>query len=231
MKGKTVVVIGGLSGIGRAVAQRALAEGARVIAAGRRAAPAGWDARIEIAKLDVRDEAAVERFFTGLGAIDHMVTTAGPVIGSTKLDTLDFDAVKEAFDTKLFGQMRAAKHAARVIAPHGSITLTSGLLARKAVPGTIVKATMNAAIESMTRTLAKELAPIRVNAVCPGIIDTEMWGPMSAEEHRALAVKLAAGIPVGRVGQSEELADAYLLLMTNGFINGTTLDVEGGGLL
>jgi NAD(P)-dependent dehydrogenase (short-subunit alcohol dehydrogenase family) len=231
MKGKTVVVVGGLSGIGRAVAERAAAEGARVIAVGRRATPADWRSEIETAKLDVRDEAAVERFFTGMGAIDHMVTTAGPVIGSSTLAELDMNALKDAFDVKLFGQIRTAKYAARVIARDGSITFTSGLLARKAVGGTIVKATMNAAIESMTRTLAKELAPVRVNAICPGMIDTEMWGPMSAEDHLAMAVKVGAGIPVGRVGTSEELADAYLLLMTNGFMSGTTVDVDGGGLL
>ncbi|CAB3792092.1 SDR family oxidoreductase [Pararobbsia alpina] len=231
MKGKTIVVIGGLSGIGRAVAERAAREGARVIAAGRRAAPADWSPQIEIAKLDVRDEGAVEKLFTSLGAIDHLVTTAGPVIGATPLAGLDLDALKQAFDIKLFGQIRAVKHAARVIAKDGSIVLTSGLLSRKATPGTLVKATMNAAIESMTRTLAKELAPVRVNAVCPGMIETEMWGPMSDEERKAMAAKVGTGIPVGRVGQSDEVADAYMLLMRNGFMNGTTVDVDGGGLL
>jgi NAD(P)-dependent dehydrogenase (short-subunit alcohol dehydrogenase family) len=231
MKQATVVVIGGLSGIGRAVAERAAAEGARVIAVGRRAAPAGWPAQIETATLDITDEAAVERFFSELGALDHLVVTSGPVIGSAKLAELDVNAAKEAFDVKVFGQLRAAKQAARYLARTGSITLTSGLLARKAVPGALVKATMNAAIEIMGKTLAKELAPLRVNVVSPGMVETGMWGEMSDEDRQALAAKAGSGLPVGRVGQPADLAQAYWLLMNNGFMTGAVVDVDGGGLL
>jgi NAD(P)-dependent dehydrogenase (short-subunit alcohol dehydrogenase family) len=231
MKQATVVVIGGLSGIGRAVAERAAAEGARVIAVGRRAAPAGWPAQIETATLDITDEPAVERFFSELGALDHLVVTSGPVIGSAKLAELDVNAAKEAFDVKVFGQLRAAKQAARYLARTGSITLTSGLLARKAVPGALVKATMNAAIEIMGKTLAKELAPLRVNVVSPGMVETGMWGEMSDEDRQALAAKAGSGLPVGRVGQPADLAQAYWLLMNNGFMTGAVVDVDGGGLL
>ncbi|SDH12540.1 SDR family oxidoreductase [Paraburkholderia phenazinium] len=231
MKQATVVVIGGLSGIGRAVAERAAAEGARVIAVGRRAAPPGWPAQIETATLDITDEAAVERFFSELGALDHLVVTSGPVIGSAKLAELDVNAAKEAFDVKVFGQLRAAKQAARYLARTGSITLTSGLLARKAVPGALVKATMNAAIEIMGKTLAKELAPLRVNVVSPGMVETGMWGEMSDEDRQALAAKAGSGLPVGRVGQPADLAQAYWLLMNNGFMTGAVVDVDGGGLL
>lgn len=231
MKQQTVVVIGGLSGIGRAVAQRAAAEGARVIAVGRRPAPAGWPKEIETASVDITDEAAVERFFSELGALDHLVVTSGPVIGSAKLVDLDIDAAKEAYDVKVFGQMRAAKHAARYIAKTGSITLTSGLLARKAVPGALVKATMNAAIENMGKTLAKELAPVRVNVVSPGMVETGMWGEMPEAERKAMAAQAGSGLPVGRVGQTDDLAQAYWLVMTNGFMTGAVVDVDGGGLL
>jgi NAD(P)-dependent dehydrogenase (short-subunit alcohol dehydrogenase family) len=231
MKQATVVVIGGLSGIGRAVAERAAAEGARVIALGRRAAPADWPKHIEAAQLDISDDAAVERFFSQLGALDHLVVTSGPVIASAKLADLDMNAAKDAFDVKVFGQMRAAKHAARYIAKTGSITLTSGLLARKAVPGGLVKAAMNAAIEIMGKTLAKELAPVRVNVVSPGMVETGMWGDMSEADRQAMAARAGSGLPVGRVGQASDLAQAYWLVMTNGFMTGAVVDVDGGGLL
>jgi NAD(P)-dependent dehydrogenase (short-subunit alcohol dehydrogenase family) len=231
MRHETVVVIGGLSGIGRAVAERAAAEGARVIALGRRAAPADLSKQIETATLDITDEAAVERFFSKLGALDHLVVTSGPVIDSFKLGDLDINAAKDAFDLKVFGQLRAAKQAARYIAKTGSITLTSGLLARKAMPGTLVKATMNAAIESMGKILAKELAPVRVNVVSPGMVETGMWGEMPEAERKAMAAKVGSGLPVGRVGQTGDLAQAYWLVMTNGFMTGAVVDVNGGGLL
>jgi NAD(P)-dependent dehydrogenase (short-subunit alcohol dehydrogenase family) len=231
MRRETVVVIGGLSGIGRAVAERAAAEGARVIAVGRRAAPADWSKQIETATLDITDEAAVERFFSKLGGLDHLVVTSGPVISSSRLADLDVNAAKDAYDVKVFGQLRAAKQAARYIAKTGSITLTSGLLARKAVPGALVKATMNAAIEIMGKTLAKELAPVRVNVVSPGMVETGMWGEMPEADRKAMAVKTGSGLPVGRVGQTGDLAQAYWLLMTNGFMTGAVVDVDGGGLL
>jgi NAD(P)-dependent dehydrogenase (short-subunit alcohol dehydrogenase family) len=109
--------------------------------------------------------------------------------------------------------------------------LTSGLLARKAVSGALVKATMNAAIESMGKTLAKELAPVRVNVVSPGMVETGMWGEMPEADRKAMAAKAGSGLPVGRVGQTGDLAQAYWLLMSNGFMTGAVVDVDGGGLL
>jgi len=231
MKNTTIIVIGGLSGIGRAVAEQAAAAGARVIAAGRRPAPPDFPVAIESTRVDVGDDASVAAFFEAVGPFDHLVVTAGPVIASARLQELEIDAAIAAFNVKLFGQMRAAQHAARTIRPTGSITLTSGLLARKAVPGGLVKATMNAAIEIMGKTLAKELAPVRVNVVSPGMVDTGMWGEMSVADRAAMAARVGAGLPVGRVGQPADLAQAYLLLMENGFMSGSVIDVDGGGLL
>lgn len=231
MKDKTVLVVGGLSGIGRAVAEQAAAAGARVIAAGRRAAPADLPASIETAQVDIGDDASVARLFERVGPIDHLVVTAGPVIGSAKLANLDIADAMAAFNIKFFGQMRVAQRALGSLRPAGSITLTSGLLARKAAPGALVKATMNAATEIMAKTLAKELAPLRVNVVSPGMVETGMWGDMSDDDRRAMAARAGAGLPVGRVGQGSDLAQAYLMLMQNGFMTGSVVDVDGGGLL
>ena len=231
MKNSTVVVIGGLSGIGRAVAEQAAAAGARVIAAGRRAVPAGFPAALETAQVDVGDAASVARLFDKVGAFDHLVVTAGPVIASARLAGLDIDDAIAAFNVKFFGQLRVAQQAARSINSSGSITLTSGLLARKAVPGGLVKAAMNAATETLGKTLAKELAPLRVNVVSPGMVETGMWGEMSEADRQAMAARAGAAIPVGRVGQPGDLAQAYLMLMQNGFMTGAVIDVDGGGLL
>lgn len=231
MKDQTVVVVGGLSGIGLAVARQAAAAGARVIAAGRRTVPADWPSGIEARQLDVEDEAAVQRFFADIGAFDHLVSTVGPVIGSSRLSDLDVEDAQAAFNVKVFGQLRVARHGARLMRSGGSIVLTSGLLARKAVPGAVVKASMNAAVEAIGKTLAKELAPVRVNVVSPGMVETGMWGPLSEAERKAMAERAGAGLPVGRVGQADDLAQAYLMLMQNGFMTGAVVDVDGGGLL
>lgn len=231
MKNATVIVIGGLSGIGRAVAEQAAAAGARVIAAGRRAAPADFPANIATAHIDITDDASVARFFAAAGSFDHLVVTAGPVIASARLADLDTAQAMSAFNVKFFGQMRVVRRALATIRPTGSVTLTSGLLARKAVPGALVKASMNAATEIMGKTLAKELAPLRVNVVSPGMVETGMWGDMSEADRKAMAARAGANIPVGRVGQGSDLAQAYLMLMQNGFMTGSVVDVDGGGLL
>lgn len=231
MQNQKIIVIGGLSGIGRAVAEQAAVRGAQVIAAGRRQAPADFPAHIATAQVDISDDASVDRFFEGIGAFDHLVVTAGPVIGSAKLADLQIADAIAAFNTKFFGQLRAAQQALRHLRADGSITFTSGLLARKAAPGSLVKATMNAATEIMAKTLAKELAPLRVNVVSPGMVESGMWGDMSEADRKAMAERAGAKLPVGRVGQGEDLAQAYLLLMQNGFMTGSVVDVDGGGLL
>ena len=231
MKNQLVVVVGGLSGIGRAVAEQAAAAGAQVIAAGRRAAPADWPSHIQAAQLDLTDDAAVQRFFAEVGAFDHLVVTAGPVIPSSRLADLVPEQAIAAFNVKVFGQLRAVKYAAQYLKDGGSVTLTSGLLARKAVPGGVVKSAMNAAVEVMGKTLAKELAPLRVNVISPGMVETGMWGEMSDAERGAMAQRAGAGLPVKRVGQGADLAQAYLMVMQNGFMTGAVVDVDGGGLL
>ena len=231
MKNTTVIVIGGLAGIGRAVAEEAAAAGARVIAAGRRPAPADFPSTIETARIDVADDASVAAFFDAVGPFDHLVVTAGPVIPSARLQDLRIDQAIAAFNVKVFGQLRVAQRAARTIRPTGSITLTAGLLARKAAPGGLVKAAMNAATDIMGKTLAKELAPLRVNVVSPGMVETGMWGDMAEADRKAMATRAGAGLPVGRVGQPADLAQAYMLLMRNGFMSGSVVDVDGGGLL
>ncbi|QNM96171.1 SDR family oxidoreductase [Chitinimonas koreensis] len=239
---QTVVVIGGGSGIGRAVAAAARADGAAVIVAGREgerlaAAAAGLGARAE--HVDVTERASLDALFGRIGDFDHLVLTVGPQFASPKGSSnsspvfaeLDVAAARAAFDVKFWGQLEAAQAALGHLRPGGSITLTSGLLSRRFSAGSLVKSTMNAAAEALAKSLARELAPLRVNVVSPGVTDTEAWHHLAGPARDALFERIGGGLPVGRVGRAEEIAAAYLLAMRNGFMTGAVLDVEGGGLL
>lgn len=231
---QTVVVIGGGSGIGRAVAAAAQTDGAAVIIAGREgerlaAAAAELGARAE--HVDVTGRASLDALFGRVGAFDHLVLTVGPQIGSPAFADLDVAAARAAFDVKFWGQLEAAQAALGHLRPGGSITLTSGLLSRRFSAGSLVKSTMNAAAEALAKSLARELAPLRVNVVSPGVTDTEAWHHLAGPARTALFERIGAGLPVGRVGRAEEIAAVYLLAMRNGFMTGAVLDVEGGGLL
>jgi NAD(P)-dependent dehydrogenase (short-subunit alcohol dehydrogenase family) len=218
--GQHVVVVGGSSGIGRGVAQAAEAAGARVTVLGRHTA----------IPCDLSDDASVVQAFQRTGPIDHLVLTPGARVGSPRLEQLTDAELALAFDVKLFGSLRAIRAALPVLAPNASITLTSGQLARKPSPGGLLKGSLNAAVEAAGRQLAKELAPRRVNVVSPGAIDTPLWGADDAARSATLA-RIGGTLPVGRTGRVDELAQAYLLAMSTGFMTGSVIDIDGGGLL
>lgn len=213
------VVVGGHSGIGRAVAEALSLRPGTVISASRRNG------------LDISDEAATTRFLTGLGAIDHLVITAGSAAPGGAVQDVSLDAAQEAFNTKFWGTVRTVRAAAPLLRPGGTITLTSGFLARKTVPGTFVKTAMNAALEATTRLLARELAPIRVNVISPGLTETEAYAGMEDAARQAMFAKAAASLPVGRHGHPEAIARAYLFVIDNPFVTGATVDIEGGALI
>lgn len=225
---QTVVVIGGGSGIGAAVATLAGAEGARVVAISRSGtAPAG----AEPIPLDVRDLDALDNALGSVGPIDHLVHTVGARIAATALPQLGSDDLSLAFDTKLFSAIHAARLALPHLSANASITFTSGQVSRKFGSGSMVKGTVNAAVDAAARHLAKELAPRRVNVVSPGVVDTSLWGEPGSDARLALLARVGAALPVQRVGEPYELARAYLFAMTNGFVTGSVIDVDGGGLL
>jgi len=232
---QSIVVIGGSSGIGLAVARGALAAGARVTIAGRdvdrlnaarQAAPG-----LEIAPLDITDEGQLADCFGRAGPLDHLVVTAGALIGSSALVDLDAAAARNAIDTKLIGSLLAAKHAARVMRPGGSIGFTSGVLARKPTSHAVVKTAINAALEASVKQLAKELAPIRVYAVSPGPVDTPSWRMLDESARRAMFDKLATSLPVGFVATDDDTAQAYLFAMQARALTGAVLDLDSGALV
>jgi NAD(P)-dependent dehydrogenase (short-subunit alcohol dehydrogenase family) len=228
LENRTVVVIGGSSGIGHAVAVAAAAEGARVFALSRSGiAPDG----VQGIAVDVNDAAALAQAFAGIGEIDHLVHTAGARSGNMALPGLEPHAMSQLFGTKLFGAVQAIRQALPHLSQHASVTLTSGQVSRKFGTGTMVKGALNAAVDAAGRHLAKELAPHRVNVVSPGVVDTDLWGAPGSAGRLATVERVSAGLPVGRVARPEELAHAYVFAMTNAFLTGAVLDVDGGGLL
>jgi len=234
LAGQTVAVFGASSGIGLAVARGAHALGARVVAIGRDAArlrAAVGTADIEAAACDIAREDAVAALLRDLGALDHVVVTAGAVIGPSPLVALDFALAHAAIATKLTGSLLVAKHAAPRLRRGGSIGLTSGTLGRKVMPNVVVKTVINAALEAAVRQLARELAPLRVYGVSPGPLDTPNWGPLSAAERAARFAKFAAGLPVGFLPTVDDTAAAYLFAMSARALTGTVIDLDGGALV
>ena len=230
LSGKTIIVIGGSSGIGAAVAQAALARGAHVIVAGRRLAP-GSDSGLRSEPVDVTDSASLKQLFETVGRFDHLVYTSGPSVRAKPLIETDLDEARDNFDVKLWGALRAIQHALPFLHEQGSITLTSGQLGRKLATGQFIKTGINAATEALGKQLAKELAPRRVNVISPGVIDTPAYAGLGQEQRLAMFAKAGQGLPVGRVGQAEEVASGYVLAMENGFMTGAVVDIDGGGLL
>jgi NAD(P)-dependent dehydrogenase (short-subunit alcohol dehydrogenase family) len=215
------VFLGGSSGIGLAAARLAVADGWDVTIASRNPERADIDAAK--VTLDVTDAAAVRSFFADAGPIDHLVSSTVARAGGPARE-LDLDEARTAFETKLWGPF-AALQAADV---RRSIVLLSGAAASTPMRGGSSTAAVNGAVEALVRTLAVELAPVRVNAVSPGIIDTPTWAGMPADQREALFSRIAGALPVGRVGTAEDVADAIRHLLTNEFVTGTVLHVDGG---
>ena len=233
LDGKKVLVIGGSSGIGYATAAGALAQGASVAIASRsedklRAAQASLPGRVEAHALDVADSAAVEAFFAAAPAYDHVVVSGASIkFGAVREQALE-DAYA-AMNVKFWGAYRVARHAR--IAPGGSLVFVSGFLSRRPKPGMVLIGAVNAALETLAQGLALELAPIRVNVVSPGIIDTPTRAAMTAEARKAMLENVAKSLPVKRVGLAEDCADQILLMLRNTFMTGSVVYIDGGGLL
>ena len=230
LSGKTVVVIGGSSGIGAAVAKAAAARGAQVVLAGRRVS-SGVENGVRSEPVDVTDSASLQRLFEAVGRFDHLVYTAGPSVRAKNLIDTDLDEAQDNFNVKLWGSLRAIQLALPFLDEHGSISLTSGQLGRKLAPGQFIKTGINAATEALGKQLAKELAPRRVNVICPGVIDTPAYAGLDEAQRLAMFASVGGTLPVGRVGQADEVAKGYVLAMENGFMTGAVIDVDGGGQL
>ncbi|WP_371516413.1 SDR family oxidoreductase [Kitasatospora sp. NBC_01300] len=234
--GQRVVVMGGSSGIGEAAATAFAADGAEVVITGRGrdrldAAVARIGGKTVGHQLDAADPEAVAAFFARSGTVDHLVVAVSGAAGSGPFAQLDLADLATGFDAKFWPQVRVLQAALPHLRADGSVTLITAASARAAIPGTAGLAAINGALEAMVPPLAVELAPLRINAVSPGVIDTPWWDRVPAEQRTALFDGLAATTPVGRVGRAEDVAQAIRLLAANTFVTGVVFDCTGGANL
>ena len=228
------VVFGGSSGIGLGVARAALDTGARVVIAGRSAeklrhAAAALAApdRVETCATDITRESDVAGLFAAIGEVDHVITTAVDA-AYQPVAALEMAAARRVIDSKLFGALLLARYSAPRIRAGGSLTFTAGIAAERPAPGGAVIAAVNGALFSLVRALALELAPLRVNAVSPGWVDTPVWDSFAGAKKTALQSAMAQRLPTGRIGRVEDIAHAIIFLTQNTFTTGTVLPVDGG---
>lgn len=231
-----VMIVGGSSGMGLALAERLLKDGAEVTIVGRskgRLAEArnglGGEGRLRTEAADIAQEEQVAQLFARCGPLDHIVTTAADIEGAYQfLPSLEIAAARKVVDSKFIGPLLLAKYGAPRLSLAGSITFTSGIAAYRPAPRGSVVAAINGALASLAYALAVELGPIRVNVVSPGWVDSPIWEFVAGDAKTATLEAMAERLPVGRVGQPMDIADAIRFLMHNDFVTGTVLHVDGG---
>jgi NAD(P)-dependent dehydrogenase (short-subunit alcohol dehydrogenase family) len=233
LKSQRILVLGGTSGIGYATASAAAAEGAvvTVVSSSRtklekalKGLPSS--ASGEVANLAAEDE--IRDLFARVQSFDHLIYTAGEPLTLSELGELRLEVAKRAFEIRFWGALLAAKYGAPRISPGGSMVLTSGAAKDRPSKGWTVASSITGAVVTLTRALAVELAPIRVNAVAPGVVRSPLWAGMSEEARETLYREHGRKLLVGRVGEPDEVAEAYLFLMRERYITGEVIDVDGG---
>jgi NAD(P)-dependent dehydrogenase (short-subunit alcohol dehydrogenase family) len=236
LRGKRILVLGGTSGIGLAVAEAAMTEGSDVVVVSsqqRRIDAAltllGKGAEGYVA--DLSDEIAVEALFGKMGPFDHLVYTAGDSVWQRALGEIKLDDAKRFFDVRFWGAFLVTKHGSKLIRPGGSIVFTSSTVPRRPAVGFAIGASISSAVEAFAVAMAVELAPVRVNVVAPGIVRTPIWDRLPKEQREAFFEARGAALPVGKVGDPADVAEAYLSFMRSGYTTGQIIVVDGGMLL
>ena len=233
LKGKRIVVIGGATGIGFAIAEIAHEQGASVVlGSSNKANVTAASKRLEGATghaVNLRDEGSIKDFFKQVGAFDHLAITAGDWGGPmfVSIQDLNLTEAQELLAVRFWGALAAVKHCCHTITKDGSITLTSGMIGHRPRKGTPVMAAVGGAVEHLTAGLAMDLAPVRVNAVSPGYVLTEQLKRMP----EAMLQSVVAPLPIPRAATPAEAAQAYVYFMLNSYATGQILPVDGGGLL
>ena len=230
-----VLIVGGTSGIGLATARAALREGANVTITGRdanRLAKARESLRGEAlgVNIDASDEVGTKDLIASFDSLDHLFITVGTLVFDPRLEP-GTDELRPAIDVRFWSALYAAKYAAPKMHAGSSITFMSGTAGRRPLAGASVASASCGAVDAFARALVLDLAPIRVNTISPGYVDTPLLDGLLGDNREAVLTDAAAALPVKRIGTPEDIAHAVLFLMTNGYVNGINLAVDGGGLL
>ncbi|ULU23367.1 SDR family oxidoreductase [Dyella terrae] len=233
LKNQRILIIGGSSGMGLACARRLASKGAHVIIASR--SQASLDAALTTVPgsasahvVDFSSESSLEALFTAVGRIDHLVLAASSSAAWGPFRDVSGAVLLKAFEQKALGYWQSIRAALPHLRKDGSVTLLSGTASRTALMHTAGLAAINGAITQMGQTLAMELAPLRVNVVSPGLIDTPAYDHLSHEAKTALFDGMIKDLHVGRAGTSEEVAQAMEFVITNDFTTGALIDIDGG---
>lgn len=231
LEDQSVLIIGRPSGIAGAVVDAARDAGAKVVIAGRGKAQLdaayGDDPNITTEIVDLTDDASIAALAQRLRTVDHIVSTASARARGVLAD-LDRDAIRLSFDTKVIGPLMLAKHFAPRMNQHGSIVIFAGVASAKIAVGTMGVAITNGSAEVLSRSLALELAPIRVNAISPGVIDTGAWDAFGQQGKADYFAHIGSTNPAGRIGTVQDIAAGVIFALTNTFLTGTTLHIDGG---
>jgi NAD(P)-dependent dehydrogenase (short-subunit alcohol dehydrogenase family) len=236
LRAKKVLILGGSSGLGLATAKAAAAEGAILTII------SGNPLRIEEAlkqlpenatggTIDLREEGNIRQFFAGAGGFDHIVYTAGENLTLHTIEATDIDQARHFFNLRYWGAFAAVKYGAPHINPGGSITLTGGIAGARPGKGWSVASSICGMMEGLTRALAVELAPVRVNCVVPGVVKTNLWSSMADADREQLFASVSNSLLVKRIGEAEDIAQTYCYLMKQTFCTGQCLVVDGGAVL
>jgi NAD(P)-dependent dehydrogenase (short-subunit alcohol dehydrogenase family) len=236
IRGKRIVILGGSSGIGLAVAERVIEQGGEVVIASSNAqrvkeAATSLGEKAQGHEVNLTDESAIQTFFQEVGSFDHLVFTAGDTLQLGELATVDLKKARSAFDVRYWAALAAVKYARSHIRRGGSVVLTTGIAGQHPRKGWVIAASVCGTIEALTRALAVEIAPIRVNAVSPGVVRTNLWQNMKEQERDAMYENIGKNLLVGRAGEAVDIARGCLFLMQEGYSTGQIVVLDGGALL
>jgi NAD(P)-dependent dehydrogenase (short-subunit alcohol dehydrogenase family) len=236
LHGKRILLLGGTSGFGKATALAAANEGAGVIVVSSKQqrvdeALADLPADSKGHTADLTDERQIKALFEQVGEFDHLVFTAGETLQLNELPSLNMDDARRFFNLRYWGALMAVKYGSPFIRKGGSIILTNGTIGLRPRKGWVVAASITSAIEGLTRALAVELAPIRVNAVCAGMARTALWNNIPETDREAMFSDHGSKLLTGHIGEPAEIAQAFLYLLKGSFTTGQILVVDGGGVL
>lgn len=230
---QTLFIVGGGSGMGAELARQASAQGARIALAGRRrerldTVAASLDGPVSVHPLDISRRESLEAALDEVGQVDHIVSTAADLTFKPFIELTDED-IQRTLDSKIWASIQLGRAAHHYLAPKGSLLFYSGVAAYRPAPGASLVSSANHWLEGIMNGLAVELAPRRVNVISPGVVDSATWDGMDEYARQTMFDETAKSLPVGRIGQVQDLATAGLAILENGYIDAQVLHVDGGG--